>query len=288
MGDGGAPGLFRYLAGDLRGGSARRRRFPSTRAPGTHGQIQYPLAPEFLADCDRRRSGSTRSSSTRSTPGVAIPVGRPLPRGRRGPDAVDAPDGGGSGAEGEDAEAGQERAAASLREHPPRRGVPVAPGEGVRGGLFPGGGGIQRGGGGGGTLVETVERRSGGVPRRDHYKETRFYLRRVFLNLLHITGFTGRRCSPGTFPRSRRREESSRCRAAPTARGAGRQRSFAAAHARSRPDRTAAAATARRKAGGPGLRASRSIVSACSFFPRHTSTTSHPAVTARTAASPMP
>jgi len=57
-GDGGAQGLFRYLAGDLKGAireTANVRLDPER--PGLTDQIQYPLAPEFLPDCDRRRSG---------------------------------------------------------------------------------------------------------------------------------------------------------------------------------------------------------------------------------------
>jgi hypothetical protein len=58
MGDGGAPGLFRYLAGDLRGGIRETSNVPIDPAsPGLVDRIQYPLAPEFLADCDRKRSG---------------------------------------------------------------------------------------------------------------------------------------------------------------------------------------------------------------------------------------
>jgi len=58
MGDGGAPGLFRYLAGDLRGGIYETSNVPlDPMNPGLVDRIQYPLAPEFLADCDRRRSG---------------------------------------------------------------------------------------------------------------------------------------------------------------------------------------------------------------------------------------
>lgn len=57
-GDGGAQGLFRYLAGDLKGAireTAGVRLDPEH--PGLTDQIQYPLHPEFLPDCDRRRSG---------------------------------------------------------------------------------------------------------------------------------------------------------------------------------------------------------------------------------------
>jgi soluble lytic murein transglycosylase len=58
MGDGGAPGLFRYLAGDLRGGIRETSNIPlDPMHPGLADRIQYPLAPEFLGDCDRRRSG---------------------------------------------------------------------------------------------------------------------------------------------------------------------------------------------------------------------------------------
>ena len=58
MGDGGYAGLFRYLAGDLKGGIRETSNVPLDPArPGLADRIQYPLAPEFLADCDRRRSG---------------------------------------------------------------------------------------------------------------------------------------------------------------------------------------------------------------------------------------
>jgi len=57
-GDGGTQGLFRYLAGDLKGAireTANVRLDPER--PGLTDQIQYPIDPEFLPDCDRRRSG---------------------------------------------------------------------------------------------------------------------------------------------------------------------------------------------------------------------------------------
>jgi len=58
LADGGAPGMFRYLAGDLKGGIRETSGIPTDPAnPGLIDRIQYPLAPEFLADCDRRRSG---------------------------------------------------------------------------------------------------------------------------------------------------------------------------------------------------------------------------------------
>jgi len=58
MGNGGAPGLFRYLAGDLKGGIRETSNVPiDPENPGLTDRIRYPLAPEFLADCDRKRSG---------------------------------------------------------------------------------------------------------------------------------------------------------------------------------------------------------------------------------------
>lgn len=58
MGNGGAAGLFRYLAGDLKGGIRETSNVPlEPEHPGLADRIQYPLAPEFLGDCDRRRSG---------------------------------------------------------------------------------------------------------------------------------------------------------------------------------------------------------------------------------------
>jgi len=58
LADGGAPGMFRYLAGDLKGGIRETSGIPLDPAnPGLVDRIQYPLAPEFLADCDRKRSG---------------------------------------------------------------------------------------------------------------------------------------------------------------------------------------------------------------------------------------
>ena len=58
LADGGAPGMFRYLAGDLKGGIRETSGIPLDPGnPGLVDRIQYPLAPEFLADCDRKRSG---------------------------------------------------------------------------------------------------------------------------------------------------------------------------------------------------------------------------------------
>jgi tetratricopeptide (TPR) repeat protein len=58
LADGGAPGMIRYLAGDLKGGIRETGSIPLDPArPGLIDRIQYPLAPEFLGDCDQRRSG---------------------------------------------------------------------------------------------------------------------------------------------------------------------------------------------------------------------------------------
>lgn len=58
LSDGGAGGLFRYLAGDLKGAIRETANLPMDPAnPGLIDRIQYPLAPEFLTDCDRPRSG---------------------------------------------------------------------------------------------------------------------------------------------------------------------------------------------------------------------------------------
>jgi soluble lytic murein transglycosylase-like protein len=58
LADGGAPGLVRYLAGDLKGAIRETGPLPLDPAnPGLIDRIQYPLAPEFLKDCDRPRSG---------------------------------------------------------------------------------------------------------------------------------------------------------------------------------------------------------------------------------------
>jgi tetratricopeptide (TPR) repeat protein len=58
LADGGAPGLFRYLAGDLKGAIRETAPLPlDPENPGLIDRIQYPLAPEFLKDCDRPRSG---------------------------------------------------------------------------------------------------------------------------------------------------------------------------------------------------------------------------------------
>jgi len=58
LADGGTPGLFRYLAGDLRG-AIRETVGVSTdqAAGGLIERLQYPLAPQYLGDCDGKKSG---------------------------------------------------------------------------------------------------------------------------------------------------------------------------------------------------------------------------------------
>jgi len=58
LAEGGIPALFRYLAGDLRG-AIRETSALSTDASsvGLIDRIQFPLAPEFVGDCDRKISG---------------------------------------------------------------------------------------------------------------------------------------------------------------------------------------------------------------------------------------
>src|SRR3990172_1969665 len=58
LADGGTPGLFRYLSGDLRG--AIRDTIGISPDPSTVGlidRLQYPLAPQYLGDCDGKKSG---------------------------------------------------------------------------------------------------------------------------------------------------------------------------------------------------------------------------------------
>jgi hypothetical protein len=58
LADGGTPGLIRYLAGDLRGAIRETSNIPND--PGTVeliDRIQYPLAPDYVGDCDRKKSG---------------------------------------------------------------------------------------------------------------------------------------------------------------------------------------------------------------------------------------
>ncbi|NNF84104.1 MAG: transglycosylase SLT domain-containing protein, partial [Deltaproteobacteria bacterium] len=56
--DGGTPGLFRYLAGDLRGAILETvGHSPGGSAVGLIDRLQYPLAPQYLGDCDGKKSG---------------------------------------------------------------------------------------------------------------------------------------------------------------------------------------------------------------------------------------
>jgi TolA-binding protein len=58
LADGGTPGLFRYLAGDLRGAILETIGVPSGRSPaGLIDRLRYPLAPQYLSDCDGKKSG---------------------------------------------------------------------------------------------------------------------------------------------------------------------------------------------------------------------------------------
>lgn len=58
LADGGTPGLFRYLAGDLRGAIRETVGVSSGRtAGGLIERLQYPLAPQYLGDCDGKKSG---------------------------------------------------------------------------------------------------------------------------------------------------------------------------------------------------------------------------------------
>jgi len=54
----GASALFRYLAGDLRGAIRESASLPPGEGPpGLVDRIRYPLAPEYLGDCDSPQSG---------------------------------------------------------------------------------------------------------------------------------------------------------------------------------------------------------------------------------------
>ncbi len=58
LADGGTPGLFRYLAGDLPGAIRETIGASSGRpAGGLFEQLLYPLAPQYLGDCDGKKSG---------------------------------------------------------------------------------------------------------------------------------------------------------------------------------------------------------------------------------------
>jgi soluble lytic murein transglycosylase-like protein len=57
LADGGTPGLFRYLAGDLRGAIRDTLGISSGQSTGLIDRLQYPLAPQFVGDCDGKKSG---------------------------------------------------------------------------------------------------------------------------------------------------------------------------------------------------------------------------------------
>ncbi len=56
--EGGIPALFRYLAGDLRGAIRETNAIATDPASvGLIDRLQYPLAPEYMGDCERKISG---------------------------------------------------------------------------------------------------------------------------------------------------------------------------------------------------------------------------------------
>jgi soluble lytic murein transglycosylase len=58
LADGGTTGLVRYLAGDLRGAIRETSSLPNDAATvELIDRIQFPLAPEYLGSCDRKKSG---------------------------------------------------------------------------------------------------------------------------------------------------------------------------------------------------------------------------------------
>ncbi len=186
MGNGGTPGLFRYLAGDLKGGIRETSNVPlDPMRPGLVDRIQYPIAPGFLDDCDRRRSGidplvlhsvirqESRFQSDILSSAGAVGLMQLMPR---------------------------TAAAAARREKmpKPRRRDLLRPSVNVRLGasylsrLVKGYGGdyfrAVAAYNAGESAVERWWKGSNGDPaaflERISYKETRYYLRRVFLNLL--------------------------------------------------------------------------------------------------------
>jgi tetratricopeptide (TPR) repeat protein len=185
-GDGGAQGLFRYLAGDLKGGireTANVRLDPEH--PGLTDRIQYPLAPEFLADCDRRRSGidplvlhavirqESRFQSDVLSPAGAVGLMQLMPR---------------TAAE----VARKEKMPKPGKKELLRPSVNIRLGASHLSRLVHGYGGDYfraiAAYNAGETAVERWWKQANGDPAAFlegiNYKETRFYLRRVFLNLL--------------------------------------------------------------------------------------------------------
>lgn len=186
MGDGGAPGLFRYLAGDLKGGINETSNVPlDPMHPGLVDRIQYPLAPEFLADCDRRRSGidplvllavirqESRFQSDVLSSAGAVGLMQLMPR---------------TAAE----VARREKMAKPGKKELLRPAVNIRLGAAYLSRLVNGYGGDYfrsvAAYNAGEAAVERWWKRSNGDPAAFlegiNYKETRFYLRRVFLNLL--------------------------------------------------------------------------------------------------------
>ena len=186
MGDGGAPGLFRYLAGDLKGGINETSNVPlDPTHPGLVDRIQYPLAPEFLADCDRRRSGidplvllavirqESRFQADVLSPAGAVGLMQLMPR---------------TAAE----TARKEKMPKPGRKDLLRPSVNIRLGAAYLSRLVNGNGGDYfraiAAYNAGETAVKRWWEQANGDPAAFlegiNYKETRFYLRRVFLNLL--------------------------------------------------------------------------------------------------------
>ena len=186
MGNGGAPGLFRYLAGDLKGGIRETTNVPLDPAnPGLVDRIQYPIAPEFLADCDRRRSGidplvlhavirqESRFQSDVLSSAGAVGLMQLMPR---------------TAAE----TARKEKMPKPGRKQLLRPSVNVRLGAAYLSRLVKGYGGdyfrAVAAYNAGEAAVERWWKQANGDPAAFlegvNYKETRFYLRRVFLNLL--------------------------------------------------------------------------------------------------------
>ena len=186
MGNGGAPGLFRYLAGDLKGGINETSNVPlDPMHPGLVDRIQYPLAPEFLADCDRRRSGidplvlhavirqESRFQADVLSPAGAVGLMQLMPR---------------TAAE----VARKEKMPKPGRKDLLRPSVNIHLGAAYLSRLVNGNGGdyfrAVAAYNAGETAVKRWWKQANGDPAAFlegiNYKETRFYLRRVFLNLL--------------------------------------------------------------------------------------------------------
>jgi len=186
MGDGGAAGLFLYLSGDLKGGIRETTNVPlDPEHPGLADRMQYPLAPEFLADCDRPRSGidplvlhAVIRQESRFQPDVLSPSGavglmQLMPK---------------TAAE----TARKEKMPKPRKKDLTRPAVNVRLGAAYLSRLVKGYGGdyfrAVAAYNAGETAVGRWWKRANGDPAAFlegvNYRETRFYLRRVFLNLL--------------------------------------------------------------------------------------------------------